>query len=361
MKTILLTTLFLWVSFSACSQIMLATDETPEQLIQNTFMGQNLSINSIKFNGSEANAQVLHDQVARFSNGNAGLSADQGLVLCTGNAAVALGPNNNDNATFPTATPFAGDADLAAISAGTVQNVCIIEFDFIPNGNTVLFEYIFASEEYASFANSQFNDTFGLFLSGPGISGPFTNGGTNIALIPGTSLPVSINNLNNGTDNTGPCEYCEFYVNNGTGQTPGINTEVQFDGFTTEFTASGAVVPGQTYHLKFAIANVGDNAFDSAMFLTAGSFRSTWQLANEHFTAEKIKMYPNPASDFIRVSAADHISEARIYDLQGRELKRVQTGGTDIEINIGDLSSGTYVVTLLLGNNEMSSQKLVVK
>ena len=361
MRTTLLTTIFLSVSLAGWSQIMIATDETPQQLIENTFMGQNLSISNIKFNGTVENAQQLRDQVGRFTNGLVGLNVDQGLIMATGNAMLAVGPNDEGSATMGTIMSFAGDPDLAIISApGTVQNVCIIEFDFIPNGNTVLFEYIFASEEYPVFANSQFNDSFGLFISGPGISGPFTNGGINIATIPGTSLPVSINTLNNGNTNTGPCEYCEFYVYNGTGGA-GSSTEIQYNATTTEFTASTTVTPGETYHIKLAIGNVGDNSLDSAMFLTAGSFRSANLLGTANNTIEKVKLYPNPANDFIRVSAVDNVSAVTIYDMQGRSLQQHNIGGSDMEIRIDNLTSGTYIVEFLLADNKRSSQKLVVR
>ncbi|HLA55942.1 MAG TPA: choice-of-anchor L domain-containing protein [Flavobacterium sp.] len=360
MKKILLSTIFLAVSFSGWSQLVIDNTETPGQLIQNTFMGNNLTISNVKFNGSTASAQAIRDQAARFSNGSAGLGAEQGLILSTGKAIVAIGPNNSASATNTTATPFTGDADLALIAAQAVKNVCIVEFDFIPNNNGVFFEYIFASEEYPEFAGSSFNDTFGLFLSGPGISGTFTDGAINIATIPNTAAPVTINNLNNGTTNSGPCNACAYYVNNGNGSTPTVNTQVQFDGLSTQFTASGAVIPGETYHIKFAIANIGDNAYESAMFLTAGSFRSANLLGTANFTTGKVKMYPNPATDFIRINAADNISEVTVYDLQGRSLMQVPVNG-DMEINTQSLSAGTYIVEFVLANKERSTQKLVIK
>ena len=366
MKQALLTTITLLAFCSGWSQLVIDNTETPEALILNTFLGQNMTISNVTFNGTAANAQTIHDQIARYLNGTAGLSSASGLILATGQAIVAEGPNDEGSATMPTLTPFTGDADLTELifafgQAGQVNNSCIVEFDFIPNGNTVLFEYIFASEEWPAYANSNFNDVFGLFLSGPGIAGPFSNEAINIATIPGTSLAVSINNLNNGNTNTGPCEYCEFYVSNGLGSTPMVNPEVQYNSYSTELTASGAVSPGQVYHLKFAVANVGDNSLDSAMFLTAGSFRSMLILGNESFAAQKVEMYPNPATDMINISAADAISKVTIYDLQGRILKSVHIAAGEARIDIESLSTGTYVVAFVLANSSSSTQKLVVR
>jgi hypothetical protein len=360
MKKILLSILLLFVGFSVHPQLTVTTTETPQQLVINTFAGPNVTISNIKFNGTESNALAIRDQVARFSNGDAGIGAGQGLLLATGKAIVAAGPNNASGATNATSAPISGDSDLALIADNTIRNVCIIEFDFIPTGNTVLFEYIFASEEYPEFTNSSFNDAFGLFLSGPGISGPFSNGAINIATIPGTAAPVTINNLNNGISNNGPCEYCQYYVNNGTGSNPILNPEVQYDGLSTEFTASGPVTTGQTHHLKFAIANVGDNALDSAIFLTAGSLRAA-TLGNESFATEKVKMYPNPATDFIHIKATDDISKITIYDVQGRALLQTITSGTDIELNTQSLSTGTYIVEFVMDNYEKITQKLVIR
>ncbi len=350
MKKTLLSILLFSVGLSVHSQLAIDNTETPQQLILNTFMGQNTSISNVKFNGTLANAQMLRDQVGRYSNGSAGLGSSDGLILCTGKAIVATGPNNQAGASNVTSLPVSGDPDLAVITTTTVRNVCIVEFDFVPNFDSVLFEYIFASEEYPTYVNTSFNDVFGLFLSGPGITGPFSNNAINIATIPGTSLPVSINNLNNGTTNNGPCEYCQYYVNNTGG------TQYQFNARSTDFTAFGIVTPGQTHHVKFAIANVGDNALESAIFLTAGSFRSSL-LGNQNFTTEKIKIYPNPATDFIHISSADSISEITIYDVQGRSLLNTKTNGTDIELNTQDLSTGTYIVEFVLDTTEMITQK----
>ena len=70
-----------------------------------------------------------------------------------------------------------------------INDVAVLEFDFIPSSDNVTFKYVFASQEYFAYENSQFNDVFGFFISGPGIVGPyaspagFPNGSINIATI----------------------------------------------------------------------------------------------------------------------------------------------------------------------------------
>lgn len=359
MKRLLLSLIFVLSFLSGSAQLQIDNTQTPAQLVLNTFLGENIAVSNVKFNGSTTAAQTIGDQVGKYSNGATALGSEQGLLLTTGKVAVAVGPNNSGSMSSVAATPFAGDADLALISGATVRNVCNLEFDFIPNGDTVLFEYVFASEEYPEFANSSFNDTFALLLSGPGISGPFSNNARNIAIIPGNSQPVSINTINNGNSNFGPCENCSFYVSNGTGTTPLANASMQYDGRTTILTASGAVVAGSTYHLKFVIGNVSDNLYDSAMFLLQGSLRSA-TLHSDSFATELVNLFPNPARDFIQFSSKINLNRVQFYDLQGRMLKQIAVQN-ETRIDISELQSGTYIVELVTTEGQINRQKLVVQ
>ena len=136
-------------------------------------------------------------------------------------------------------------------------------------GDSISFNYVFGSDEYLTYVNTQYNDIFAFFLSGPGITGPyaapagFPNGAINIAQVPESDpvLPVTISSVNNVTNS-------EYYVDNA-GQA-GICT----NGYTTTFTASASVQCGETYHIKLAIADGSDTALESFVVLEAGSFSS---------------------------------------------------------------------------------------
>lgn len=219
-----------------------------------------------------------------FASGLSSIGIEEGVILATGNSQIALGPNNssNDGTTGGGSAGF--DSDLSAISGSSALfNVTILEFDFIPDENEVAFDYVFASEEYCEYVSTVFNDAFGFFLSGPGISGPYTDNAINIATIPGTATPVAINNVN-WTLNS------EYYVTNALLETPGtppgnctveetnqptpLSNLIEYDGFTKKLTARAEVIPCETYHIKIAIADVGDGIFDSAVFLGKNSFVS---------------------------------------------------------------------------------------
>ena len=272
MKKTILPLFFLLVSLSGFSQLQVNnTSFTPTQLVQNIFQGSNVYISNVKFNGTTANATMFNDQVGLFSNGattNIGLNS--GVLLTTGNAQVAIGPNNISSANQLPANPSLGDNDLsllASVNSSNVKNKAALEFDFIAQGDNINFNFVFASEEYLEWVNSGFNDVFGFFISGPGIIGPYSGGAANIAVIPNTTIPISIDTVNNTSNSV-------YFVNNGDGSTPSVNTTIQYDGFTTVLPASAAVQCGETYHIKLAIANISDNLYDSAVFLQAGSFSS---------------------------------------------------------------------------------------
>ncbi|SEI98613.1 choice-of-anchor L domain-containing protein, partial [Flavobacterium terrigena] len=249
--------------FSLITNAQLNVNNTlysPADLVLSKLIGQGVSVSNVKYNGSAPNALITNNQLGFYTTGvtptNLGLSS--GLLMTNGSATGAIGPNNASGSTTTSTSPQNGDPDLAMITPLSINNICILEFDFIPLGPEVKFEYVFASEEYPEYVGSTFNDVFGFFLSGPGVSGPF-NGAKNIALIPNTTTPISINNVNGGLNSS-------YYVSNAGG------TSIQYDGFTTVLTAKSEVQCGQTYHIKLALADVGDSAFDSAVFFKEGSF-----------------------------------------------------------------------------------------
>lgn len=272
MKAYLLTIAALSLGVSLNAQLVVNSTQTPAQLVNDVLLGNGVQAFNVRYNGvlNPAN-NVIGSGSFTTTNSNLGLAA--GLILSSGQASAVAGPasgfSGNANGT-------GSDPDLVSISGGTINDRAVLEFDFIPTGDTLKFRFVFASEEYPEYVCS-FNDAFGFFLSGPGITGPYSGGAANIALIPGTTVPVTINNVNNGLNNnpsnaTCPAQNPSFYVDNSAG------TTVVFDGMTVVMQATALVQCGQTYHIKLAIGDALDSTFDSAVFLEAGSFVSTGQV-----------------------------------------------------------------------------------
>ncbi|MBK9798913.1 MAG: choice-of-anchor L domain-containing protein [Bacteroidetes bacterium] len=247
LSKLLSTALLLILSFQTKAQLIVNTTQTPLQMAQK-IAGQGVKILNPTI---VCGANGYGSYTATATN----LGSNAGVILTSGLAADAIGPNNVGNKSVQVGT--AGDPQLNAVTGRTTFDACTFEFDIIPEGDTLKFDYVFASEEYPEWVNSQFNDVFGFFISGPGIVGS-----KNIAIIPG-GAPCTINTVNNGTNNTGPCTNCAYYVDNQTvpGQT------IQYDGFTKNLTAISAVQPCQTYHLKLVIADASDRKWDSGVFI----------------------------------------------------------------------------------------------
>ena len=212
---------------------------------------------------------------ATFS-GTSTLSFDSGIVLTSGQAKTTggvVGVNGPASGFASTANGTPGDPQLTALAGQPTHDACILQFDFRPIGDTVKFEYVFGSEEYTDFTCSTFNDVFAFYISGPGYAAP-----TNLALVPGTNIPVCINSVNCGATggySIATCHamgagspFCTYYVNNIGG------TTLSYDGLTKTLTAIGAVTPCDTFHLKIGVADASDDIYDSGVFLKAGSLTS---------------------------------------------------------------------------------------
>ena len=206
--------------------------------------------------------------IGYFSEISDNFEFSQGLILATGDASLGTGPNSGIGDQTSGDFGWPGDIDLTTLLEQTdsandnTNNASVIEFDFVPISNSISFRFIMASEEYdqGSFECS-FSDIFGFFLTNEdGVT-------TNLAVLPDTDTPILVTNIHpdNGVCGAANPEYFGGYV--ATGDSP-----IAYDGYTRAFTAQSEVIPGQTYHIKLAVADAGDSALDTAVFLEGGSF-----------------------------------------------------------------------------------------
>ncbi len=266
-------TLFLICTFAykqSNAQLQITTENNAIALVQK-LLGEGVTVSNISYSGSALAAGIFHN----ISGTSIGI--DSGLALTSGRAkTVGLNWGLDGNGVITAGAALAnysqfngsiytGDADLAnsiSVDSTRTYDACILEFDFVPLGDTVKFRYVFSSEEYSLFNVCLFNDAFAFFVSGPGIAGL-----KNIALVPNTNLPVSIFNVNDVPG--GGCPNNTVYYTHNI-----LNKQFTHNGHTTVFTAFSAVQPCETYHLKLVIADVNDPNLDSGVFLEAGSLSS---------------------------------------------------------------------------------------
>lgn len=231
--------------------------QTPASLVQ-ALVGPGVLVSNITYAG--------HNRAAgTFSGGTGIIGFEQGIVLSSGNIASVVGPTNDAaNTTTDNAQP--GDADLNALVGGGTDDRTVLEFDFeCSNTNVISFQYVFTSEEYDEYVDSEFNDVFAFFLNGQ-----------NIALVPVANIPVAINNVNCDNPYNPPAgTNCSLYITNDCdslgGNFPCSNIATEMDGLTVVFSATGTLNPGPN-HIKLAIADVGDAAWDSNVFIRGESF-----------------------------------------------------------------------------------------
>jgi len=243
----------------------------PIDLIKNVFLGDGVEVTSVTYDGT-------NPAVGFFTNGLNDINIDKGIVMSTGNVINAGTANTSGSTTGATSGTNFTDADLSIITGGTgVLDIARYIIKFKPTSDTLRFKYVFGSEEYPEYTCSPFNDVFGFFISGPGISGPYSNNAINLALIPEpsdpsgltfTGQPVSINNVHNGNPSNASCTpIFPMYYNDKIG-----STSITYDGVLDVFIAQVIVIPCEEYEIKLVIADKGDAAWDSVVFLEAKSF-----------------------------------------------------------------------------------------
>ena len=218
------------------------------------------------------------NQTGVFSNGSGGgLSLDTGVVLTTGRVSKTTQVSKTQSDVSAQGATTYSDTDLVTLDAQAINDVVVYEYDFTINGTEPKIfglDYQFTSEEYPDFVCSSKNDVFGFFISGgdlPGVANLASVGGENSA----------VNYVNSGTAGvsaaTGiPCDlsqsgsFVQNYALDGGGALDttvnGPHTNI-YNGFTTTLRAYTILRPGITYHMKMAIADVGDDVYDSAVFV----------------------------------------------------------------------------------------------
>ncbi len=268
MKNFLALLSFILLSFTSATAQQVTSGLTMEEYVNDVLLGSGVTAFNIEYTGAE-------EQIGHYTEGQGDwFPLTEGLVLSTQYATdfVADGCVESFD---PLTNPVSGDQDLLdiansvgdligqPITVTSVNDVCALEFDFIATGDTVKFNYSFASDEWLTWINSQYNDIFAFFLSGPGINGPYADGAVNIAEVPNQTpqLPITISSVN-------PDLNSEYYNDNPN------NEDVCVNGFTVKLEAIYPVSCGETYHIKLAIADGSDTALESVVVLEAGSFTS---------------------------------------------------------------------------------------
>jgi len=247
------------------------TTYTPEQLINNVLVN-NPCITISNVTSSTGTNFGSTNGIGYFTNTNPTFPLASGIVLSTGNVDNIPGPNTstlNDGI-----SAWTGDTQLENIisaATGTAmisKNATKLEFDFTSLNEFMSFNFLFASEEYGAF-QCTFADAFAFLLTDleTGVT-------TNLAVVPGTTTPISVVTIRDTANNTSCASVNPDFFDTYFSGASNYSSATNFNGQTVEMTASSTIIPNHPYHIKLVVADRSDNAYDSAVFIKAGSFTS---------------------------------------------------------------------------------------
>ncbi|MFM7770497.1 MAG: choice-of-anchor L domain-containing protein, partial [Bacteroidota bacterium] len=254
MKRILFIISFL--AFANLSNAQFSVDSATNQVsaVEDLFLANGIFVNNIGFIGDSAQLGIL------FDGDSVNLGVESGIVLSTG---IAASVSNGSNMSGGAWSSPSQNSDLSALTGFSTYDLAQLDFDFLATGDSMTFQFVFGSNEYPEWVGSSFNDIFGFFVSGPGITGAYTNQAVNIAVVPGTNEIVSINTINGNTNSN-------LFIDNSNFTIPNLYC----DGYTVPmFATIGGLSVGEAYHITLAIADASDAALDSWVFLGGNSFQ----------------------------------------------------------------------------------------
>ncbi|MDG1333897.1 MAG: choice-of-anchor L domain-containing protein [Crocinitomicaceae bacterium] len=314
------------------SQITMTGGQTAQQLAE-FLAGPNITVTNAVLSQGNTVLPTLSSAPAAgtFAGVNSDIGFDSGVILSSGNITEAPGPNTSANTGADLG--YSGTTQMNGLAGVNTFDAITLEFDFEVQSSFIQFNYVFASEEYPEFAppnNSSFNDVFAFFISGPGIVGE-----QNIALVPNSTSPVAINNIN-------PVTNSQYYIDNSVG------LDIEFDGFTTILEATrNNLTPCEVYHLKLVITDAGDGVYSSAVFLQENSLvQGLVDVQTQTINADDIALEGCIPASFT-FSYDDVSNQDRIinYYVGGTAVNGVDYQYVDSSLTIvaGDTSATIYI------------------
>ncbi|MEZ7509130.1 choice-of-anchor L domain-containing protein [Cloacibacterium sp. Arc13] len=277
-KYVLLLLTLITISVRA-QYISVNTSYNKDQLVQKLIGANNtcISVSNVTLSGWNFDTGNISDGTTGtgdlsygfFTKGTSNFDINEGIILSTGKAKAAQGPNDNLQDYY--ATNWREDQDLIDIltkynlPTDNILNATSLEFDFIANTDKISFDYMFLSEEYQK-TNCKYSDAFAFLIKKADNSEAYRN----IAIVPNTTSPVTSLTISGANICPQNINYFGGYL----GIDDPNNSPTNFNGQTKVLNAESSIEKGVKYHIKLVIADHGDSSgrYDSAVFLKAGSF-----------------------------------------------------------------------------------------
>jgi gliding motility-associated-like protein len=333
-----------------CQYITVDETLTAQQLVEDILINNSCaSVSNISVSGG--NFVSGEKSWGFFSGNNSTFPFQNGIILATGKISNAPGPNSylsDDGGSMG----WDGDQDLnQALNLNNTFNATVLEFDFIPLGNAISFDFIFSSEQYLinpSPNQCDFSDGFAFLLKEVGSSTY-----ENLAVVPNTNVPIKVNTVRGRGTICPPANQAYFDAFNG------IEHPTNYNGQTKVLTARGNVIPGNTYHIKLVIADEGNHRFDSAIFLGGGSFNLGVDLGEDRNFVNNNPICPN---ETVTLTATNQGASSYVWKLNNNIL----AGETDSTLllnppYVDSTDSGIYSVEVYFGNVLCGKDEIEIK
>lgn len=300
--------IFFYYQKGSAQYISVDETYTPQQLVEDILINsQCVVVSNVAVSGG--NFATGENSWGFFSGSGTTFPFQNGVILATGKINNAPGPNaylSDDGGNMG----WDGDTDLnQALGLSNSFNATVLEFDFVPLGNTISFDFIFSSEQYLLNPNPNqcdFTDGFAFLLKEVGSSTY-----ENLAVVPNTSIPIRVNTVR-GRGTICPAANQEYFDAFNEFEHP-----TNYNGQTKVLTARGNVIPGNTYHIKLVIADEGNHRYDSAIFLGGGSFNLGVDLGEDRTF---LRDNPVCATENIVLNATTQGATNYIWKLNGAVL-----------------------------------------
>lgn len=311
-------------------------------LIGLTAFSQSVSVDNTSYSSSQLADLLLDDicveisnvsvsseaAVAYFNNNGGAFPISEGVVIRTGQAQNSGGPYTGQNLSSQlnsNSDAFLYQLNAASGQSPSITDVAFMQFDFVPLSSNFNFDFLFASNEYGQWQCLS-SDVFAFMLIDLATSDTL-----NLAVIPGTNTPVSVKSIkdkqyNPSCQSNHPGLFASYEVDNPA-------STINMRGYTVVMNASSQITPGNPYRIRMVIGDSNDADFDSAIFLSAGSFNTNLNLGSNRVICD--------GDEFILKTGLDTSIYSHTWTLNGNVLPG-ETGNT-----LTVTQSGTYGVTII--------------
>ncbi len=341
------------------------TKFTVEELIKDILI--NSSCARVENIQSRTGTDFGFNGIGYFEANGSDFEIDEGIILSTGSATSAMGPNGSEPLSEGGGIAWLGDSDLQTITnTSDLSNATYIEFDFVPFGDFISFDFLFASEEYTGTFPCEFSDVFAFILTDA------AGNATNLAVVPGTNppVPIKVTTVHPGIDLNNDGDYSDIVFDvpecepqNSTffnKQIPAATASaIDFNGYTKVLTASSSVTPNTQYTIKLVIADARDGQYDSAVFLKAGSFDLGGDLGEDKILANGT---PGCMASSVTLDATIGNMATYTWTKDGQPLTTADgttamNGGAQLEVT----QEGMYAVEVALDSGCIATDSIVVE